>query len=213
MPAGQDSASRDHSRGSQQSLDSKKDSSSSNSKASHITEGSHSPSYHSDHGPRPGGRPCRLHDGLGRGHSSRINSSGSSSSACSAEHWPFSVRNIEDLDGVINAHLDELTTVIRNVEYHEDNLKEFQEVKDALLWQIFLARTGACCQHSGVEVSTVAQGRDGLMRCWQSASRNKRRARHNHQRAEHKLADFVFIVYNLLKERDRRNCIARVLHH
>ncbi|KAH8904290.1 hypothetical protein BR93DRAFT_135053 [Coniochaeta sp. PMI_546] len=145
--------------------------------------------------------------------SGSCSSSGSSSSARPAEHWPFSVHDIENLDGVIDAHLYELTHVIRSVEDHQDSLEQTQDSKEDLIWQIFLARTGACRQRPGKEESTAAQGRDGLARCWQSISRDKREASQDLDRAEHQLADFVSILFKLLKERYRRNSVASGVRH
>lgn len=121
--------------------------------------------------------------------------------------------DIENLDGVIATHLNEITTVLRNVEHHEDHYEEFKEDEQDLLWQIFLARTGACRQRPGREESLAAQGLDGLVSCWDSALRSKRTARKNLVREKHRLDDFVAILFNLLKERDRRDHLARGSRH
>ncbi|OIW24999.1 hypothetical protein CONLIGDRAFT_636121 [Coniochaeta ligniaria NRRL 30616] len=216
MSASQDSASRDHSRGSHRTNDSKKSSSSSDSKEPHTSHESYPPLHHPYHASSSHGRSHQLPSGLARSHSANSSSSGtssSSSSADSAEHWPFSVRDIPDLDAVINAHLDELTKVLRHVGHHKDRLEDFADDKQDLLWQIFLARTGACPQRPGREETVAAQGREELIQCWRVAAANKHLAKKNLERAEHRLADFMSVLFKLLTERDRRRRVDRGTGH
>ncbi|KAB5566512.1 hypothetical protein GE09DRAFT_1218771 [Coniochaeta sp. 2T2.1] len=191
-------------------------SSSSGSKGSHTTP--HPPLSHSR------GRTLYRHSTLHRSSSSpsssSISSSSSSSSTNPAEHHPFSVRDIENLDAVVNTHLDQLGLLLRDLDYHQDHLDRFEDEKDYFAWQLFLAQTSACGPRFGSGSGTTTDERDGvvfeeasgggrqrqveLMRTWKGAAKNERRAGRNVEMLEGRLAEFVGILFRLVKERDRR---------
>ncbi|KAB5583176.1 hypothetical protein GE09DRAFT_1278448 [Coniochaeta sp. 2T2.1] len=183
-------------------------SSSSGSKGSHTTPHPH-PHPHPHPDPalsHSRGRTPYRHSTL-HSPSSSITSS-SSSSTNPAMHNPFSIRDVENLDAVVNTHLDQLGLLLRDLDYHQDHLDRFEDEKKDVAWQLFLAQTGACtarCSGSGTAEFEASGGCQGqLMRSWEGAAKNERRAGRNVERLEGRLAEFVEILFRLVKEERRR---------
>jgi len=199
----QRSQSHGHSQHSHRSNPSKKSDSSSDSSASRASRFAHLPEHHTPRQSASRGRTYRRHGPSGHHHSSR-----SSSSRCSEDGWPFSVRDIENLDPVINKHLDDMANMIATVDITQQNIDHYEDDMEDMNWQMFLFRTGACRARPGSEEEPWIQSPEGLVENWRHAAKHKSRALMYLEEQEHICAGGVSILFKLLSERNHRKHIA-----
>lgn len=204
MMSAQGSPSRDHPQDSQGYNGSNESSTPSDSMESHIPKLVHCSSYLPYPGSPSRGRSYRRRDTSAENHFS----SSSSVSASTADNWPFSVRDIEDLDAVINKHLDDLAQMIADIEKTEDTIECYAEDVEDLNWQLFLFRTGACSPRSGSEGEPWERNADSMVSEQQYAARQKHKASEYLELQESICAEAVSMLFRLLRERSRRNRVA-----